>query len=249
MTRPIRTFCLGLNRTGTGTLRAAFEKLGYNVSRHSAADIRAFRDGDTDALLDRAEAFDFLSDLPWPLIWRELHDRFGDSARYVLTTRSSAQVWVESQKRHTESIHPGTISTRVAYGYKYPHGVEEHFAAFYERHNAEVRAYFAGRPEIFAEYCVDAAPGWGPICALLGREARCAVPAQECQHQAARIGRGPRGQPDADRGSADTVGKTTSPGGPDGLRRPRSGQKKGRPKGRPKSNREVRSAMRPRQPI
>jgi len=171
MTQPIRTFCLGLNRTGTGTLRAAFADLGYRVSRHSPADIRAYRDGDTAALLARAGEYDFLSDLPWPLIWRDLHAHFGDGARYILTTRRSAEAWVESQKRHTEAIHPGTISTRVAYGYKYPHGVEAHFAEFYERHNAEVRAHFAGRSDIFAEYCVDAAPGWGPICALLGREA------------------------------------------------------------------------------
>ena len=170
MTQPVRTFCIGLNRTGTGTLRAAFEQLGYRASRHAPSDIRAYRDGDTAALMRRATAFDFLSDLPWPLIYRQLHDRFGEAARYILTTRSSAELWVESQKRHTESIHPGTISTRVAYGYKYPHGVEAHFADFYERHNQEVRTFFAGRPEIFAEYCVDENPGWGPICALLGRE-------------------------------------------------------------------------------
>lgn len=177
--RPVPVICVGLNRTGTGTLRAALGQLGYRVAVFDPDMITAWQAGDLPQLLAEARRHDVLSDLPWPLLYRELHAAFGDRARYVLTTRASAEVWVASQRMHTERTAPGTRANRLAYGLPYPHGAEDSYAAFYDAHNAAVRTHFGHAPGIFAELCWERGDGWARLCAFLGHP----VPPQPFPHK------------------------------------------------------------------
>jgi hypothetical protein len=164
-----KVFGLGLNKTGTKTLGRCLQALGYRHQSYSTAALDLYVSGRTAELVAATERFDSCEDWPWPLLWRELFARWGDSARYVLTRRRSPEVWVESLKAHATRTHPTHAMRPVIYGHYYPHGYEAEHMAAYERHNALVRAFFAREaPHALLEVCWEETPSWAPLCGFLG---------------------------------------------------------------------------------
>lgn len=55
------------------------------------------------------------------------------------------------------------------YGHSYPHGAEAAHLAFYERHNREVRRFFAAHnaSDVLLEACWGLGAGWGTLCGFL----------------------------------------------------------------------------------
>lgn len=162
---------IGLNKTGTTTLAASLRQLGYPRHVSNRRDLLAWRHaGDPGPTFEVVEQNDSFEDWPFPLMYRELFDRFGDRARYVLTTRRDAATWLASLKAHSLRTPPDRHARLLAYGYAYPHGVEPHHLAFYERHNAEVRAFFRdrGAERLLLEVCWEAGDGWAELCGFLG---------------------------------------------------------------------------------
>lgn len=166
--RRTKVFGIGLNKTGTTTLRLCLQTLGYRHYGYSRQLLAAFRRGDLEPALRIAELYDSVEDWPWPLMYRELFDKFGSDARYVLTVRRDPDVWLNSLKAHSLRTKPNFHGRKLAYGYDYPHGYEGEHIAFYEQHNAEVRAFFHGRDDIFMEVCWEAGDGWEKLCRFLG---------------------------------------------------------------------------------
>jgi len=167
-----KVFGLGLSRTGTTSLNRALRGLGYNVHGYDAALLEAWRAGDRDALFAITDAFDAFEDWPYPLAHAELMDRYGDTARYILTVRSAPATWLASYIAHADR--KGTASERyreLAYGYPHPRGFEAEHLAFYEAHNRAVHAAVAerGLQACFAELCWEKGDGWREICALTGQ--------------------------------------------------------------------------------
>ena len=100
-------------------------------------------------------------------MFRELDARYPD-ARFVLTERSSPQLWVDSLKNHAERA--GTPRVReIAYGHASPGGHEQELIDQYEAHGRAVRAHFASRPEKLLVDCWGQASRWDDLCAFLGR--------------------------------------------------------------------------------
>ena len=71
MARP-KVFCIGFHKTGTTTMRAALEMLGYRVTGPNGT-----RDPEIaaklEAMVDRlATEFDAFQDNPWPLVYRRM---------------------------------------------------------------------------------------------------------------------------------------------------------------------------------
>ena len=164
-----KVFGVGLNKTGTSTLGACLTTLGYRHQSYSSGALQAFLQGRTDAVVEMTRNFDSCEDWPWPLVWRELYERYGDGARFVLTTRVSAQVWVESLKRHSLNTHPTRAMRPAIYGHYYPHGYEAEHQAAYERHNAAVRTFFTRvEPHALLEVCWETEACWAPLCRFLG---------------------------------------------------------------------------------
>lgn len=171
---------IGLNKTGTKTLAAALGVLGYE--KHVSCRRRllaAFRQGELEPTFQLIEENDSFEDWPFPLMYRELHQRFGERARYVLTQRASSQIWLESLMRHSLRTPPDEHCRLLAYGYAYPHGVERHHLSFYERHNREVVEYFEAEhaKHLLLEVCWENGDGWEKLCAFLGKSVPdCAFP-------------------------------------------------------------------------
>lgn len=172
--RPFRIVGVGLNKTGTTTLAAACRQLGWTRSVSCRRDLlAAWHDGDCSGILTTVDGADLCEDWPFPLAFREILGRFGDEARYVLTLRSSPDVWLDSLRRHSERTSPTDHCRLMAYGYAYPHGAERRHLDFYARHADAVREHFAqnNAAHLLLETCWETEPGWDRLCAFLDVDA------------------------------------------------------------------------------
>jgi hypothetical protein len=176
-----KIFGIGLNKTGTTTLGACLAQLGYRHLGFRRSLFKSYARGDLAAVFDAIEQFDSFDDWPYPLMFREVFARYGRQARFILTTRSSPQIWLNSLKAHTLRANPLSQSNSLAYGFDYPHGHEAEHLAFYEKHNAGVRAFFAepGREDLLLEVCWERGDGWPQVCGFLDRP----IPAAPFPHE------------------------------------------------------------------
>jgi len=102
-------------------------------------------------------------------MYRQVFEKYGETARYVLTRRSSAEAWLESLKAHTLVTNPDNNPRKKIFGFDYPHGAEAQHIAFYENHLSDVRKYFAaqGASHLLCEVCWEDGDGWKEICDFL----------------------------------------------------------------------------------
>ena len=132
---------VGLNKTGTKTLAAYLEGWGM---RHRSYDYEAFRlylEGNAPQILESMKEWDSFEDWPWPLIWREIDERFPD-ARFVLTVRESPEVWYRSLCGMAVRRGPFKFEKHI-YGY----------LDFYRTHNQAVTDHFRNRPNKLITIC------------------------------------------------------------------------------------------------
>ncbi len=164
-----KIFGIGLNKTGTTTLGACGRILGFTTvgcRRDLFEDI--VKRNDFTRVRAVVDQYDLFEDWPWPIIYRQLDEMYPGS-KFILTTRSSAGVWLNSLKNHAMRTPLFKHCRKLAYGYNYPHYREQEHLAYYQRHNDEVRAYFAGRENDFMEICWEDGEGWERLCAFLGK--------------------------------------------------------------------------------
>lgn len=179
-----KVFGVGFNKTGTRTLIEALEMLDLGpvakpqVLHDSYPELGEFPyraicdrvfDGDHATALEIARAFRSFKDRPWNVapMYRLLDAEFPGS-RFILTWREpelwwrSVEKWLAREEdgkdakvlRYLRHINTDTID-------------RERFLAGYAAHNAEVRAYFAGRDD-FLELNWERGDGWSELCAFLG---------------------------------------------------------------------------------
>jgi hypothetical protein len=163
---------LGLSKTGTKTLQAALVSLGYTNRSWDPALLTEWYHGNLGAVFAVTDAYDCVEDWPYLAAYRELMDRYGRSARYVLTVRTSSAIWLDSVTVHADRVGPQfDIHRRMAFGYDHPRGREAEYVAYYEAHNAGVRAAIAERrlEDCFAELCWENGDGWPQLCGLIGQ--------------------------------------------------------------------------------
>jgi Sulfotransferase domain len=164
-----KVFGIGLSKTGTSSLQAALEILGYRVSGPNRKPLlKQVRSGNLTGVFAQTVQDDAFCDFPYPLIFRELHLHYGPAAKFVLTTRRSAEVWYESICEHarTSQLFGGQ---RLTYGFYRPFGRRERYTALYEEHNQAVRTYFRanGATDQLLEVCWDTGDGWAQLCPFL----------------------------------------------------------------------------------
>lgn len=169
MSKPHKVFGIGLNKTGTSSLKRALVTLGCNHSDLRGHLTYKYFNNRFDQIFDAVEEFDSFEDWPWPLMYKRVFEKYGKNARYVLTRRSSAEAWIESLKAHTLSTNPDNNPRKQIFGYDYPHGAEAQHIDFYERHLIEVRRFFASQDasEVLCEVCWEEGDGWRELCGFL----------------------------------------------------------------------------------
>jgi hypothetical protein len=175
---PTRIFGIGMHKTGTTSLHAALQILGFDSAHwkdaHWAKDIWLEMNGFGKSRT--VEGHYALSDLPITLLYEKL-DLAYPGSKFILTVRDDAR-WLESVKNHwapdlnhfrwrwdndpfTHIIH------KQLYGQKGFNA--EIFLARYRRHNAEVKQYFRRRPSDLLVLDVDKGMGWRELCRFLDK--------------------------------------------------------------------------------
>lgn len=164
-----RIFCIGLSRTGTVSLTAALELLGY-PARHYPNDPltqEELRSGRYHlSVLEEVRA---LTDIPVAPFYPQL-DREFPGSKFILTTRDTG-AWLESVERHfslyVEHQRDDFDDFILACVYGCLHFSRERFGWVKERHEADVREYFADRPKDLLILDVAAEDPWALLCEFL----------------------------------------------------------------------------------
>lgn len=165
-----KVFGVGFQKTGTTSLGTALDILGYSVCGY--APFRPFAtttDFSFEELkllaFELAEKHDAFKDTPWPILYRELDEKFPGS-KFILVERS-VDNWINSACKDF-GTHPNEIHQYI-YGVPYPVGNEQVFIDRYIRHNEEVKLYFKDRPNNFLHLHLDKKEvNWENICNFLG---------------------------------------------------------------------------------
>jgi Sulfotransferase domain len=175
----LRVVGAGLGRTGTMSLKLALEQLLDGRCYHMFETFSRPDDGPVWVAASQGEMPDwnaFLAEynaaVDWPAcdFWREMSDANPD-ALVLLSVRESADAWWKSAdatifQALRRMLEPSDEVHWQAdfFGPRFATFLDEDTAkAYYEQHNANVRA--TARPDRLLEY--DAGSGWEPLCAAL----------------------------------------------------------------------------------
>jgi hypothetical protein len=148
--RATKVVGVGLPKTGTTSLGYCFRRFGFKHRSYDMDLALQVKRNHLDPALKEAENYEALEDWPWFLIYKELDQRFPGS-KFVLTLRRDVGTYVRSLQGHHEREGIRRDSFVKPYWWDEVFGVEPskwdygQSAERYERHNREVREYFADR--------------------------------------------------------------------------------------------------------
>jgi len=157
-----KVFCVGFQRTGTTSMLDALRRLGYFGHHDVPWLLPSIQAGRPD--LSIADDYDALADNPIPLLYRELDEAYPGS-RFILTERPT-DAWLRSVRYLVEDWAAGFPMEEHIYGVR--RFDPDMYRERYERHNHEVRDYFADRPSALLVIDITSSPGWGAVCDFLG---------------------------------------------------------------------------------
>ena len=174
---PTRIFGIGLHKTGTTSLDAAFKALGLDSFHWGEGEAPLIwhevlhGSSGRSKILERWYAF---SDLPFPLLYKRLDAAYPGS-KFILTSRDEG-AWIKSVEglwdydrnptRHIWDKYPFTNRIHAElYGQK--EFDADMFLQRYRRHNAEVREHFKDRPHDLLVMDTETM-NWRSLCEFLG---------------------------------------------------------------------------------
>jgi len=177
-----KVFVIGFQKTGTTSMGAALEKLGYqlgggfrvNHPRGVPIPLPITQDKLANAARSFALRADAFEDNPWPIVFKEMDQAFPGS-KFILTRRDPGS-WIDSMKRHFGE-HGNPMRTFI-YGNGSPVGNETQYVCRYQRHIDEVMAHFVDRPDDLMILNLETVE-WADLCAFLDK----AVPEEPFPHR------------------------------------------------------------------
>lgn len=158
-----KVFCIGFHKTGTTSLGAALETLGYRVTGPNGVDDPEIANRVYEIAYELVEKYDAFQANPWPILYKELDANYPNS-RFILTLRDS-ESWINSQVRHFGRKE--AAMRHWIYGVGCPEGNEDIYVKRFERHNQDVIDYFRDRPDDFLVFDLRRGDGWGKLCSFL----------------------------------------------------------------------------------
>jgi Sulfotransferase domain len=161
-----KIFCIGFHKTGTKSLAVALRALGYTVTGPNGVYDPDISKHVYSMAFELVARFDAFQDNPWPIIYKELDEKYPGS-RFVLSVRNS-DYWIKSQVRHFGISE--TPMRKWIYGVGCPQGNEEIYVRRFEAHNQEVLGYFQHRPNDLLVINLADGDGWEKLCPFLDQE-------------------------------------------------------------------------------
>ena len=153
-------FGIGLSKTATSSLRQAFAILGFQAKHYLRA--HEYR--------GKMDMWDFYNDLPIPMRYKELDERFPNS-KFIYTERNMND-WLDSCKSHWARKGHITKSNWPEYRVELFGQLnynEDVFRDTYKQHKLEVVEYFKDRPDDFIIMDICAGDGWEKLCPLVDK--------------------------------------------------------------------------------
>ncbi len=167
-----KVFVIGFQRTGTTSVGAALEVLGYHLGGAFGAEgprgvplqLPITQAKLAEAARSAALRADAFADNPWPLVFREMDAAFPGS-KFILTRRDPAG-WIDSMMRNFGEASDPMRS--FIYGYGAPAGRETEYLCRHQRHIDDVLGYFAARPDDLLVVNLDGWT-WDDLCGFLDK--------------------------------------------------------------------------------
>lgn len=191
-----KIFCIGRNKTGTTSVKKAFEDFGFKVGDQRAAEIltdKFYFSGEFKKIVEYCKTASVFQDIPfsYPETYKHL-DKAYPGSKFILTVRDSSEQWYHSITRfHSKKFgRNGSLPTAddlksaeyVRRGFMYNtvkiHGTsdedpynKEIMIAHYEKHNREVMEYFKDRPNDLLIINLAKKGAYREFCDFVGIEA------------------------------------------------------------------------------
>jgi len=160
-----KVFGIGFHKTGTTSLAKALEVLGYRVTGPNGVSDRDISVAVRPMAWKLVEEYDAFQDNPWPILFREIDERYPGS-KFILTSRPSDE-WIRSIVGHFGG--GSTPMREWIYGVGDPVGHEPTYLARYEEHHTAVLAHFRNRSQDLLVLPITQGAGWSELCQFLGR--------------------------------------------------------------------------------
>ena len=153
-----KIFVLGLTHTGKNSLDAVLRGFGYTCKHYP----------NPKHVLEEAEKYDVLSDIPVILFMEEL-DKLYPDAKFILTVRE-IESWLDSTRIHFKT--KPHISELQKWTRQQIYGTatydREIFRKAYRAHKARVLKYFADRPDKLLVFNICGGEGYEILCPFIG---------------------------------------------------------------------------------
>jgi hypothetical protein len=190
-TKP-KVFCIGQNKTGTTTIKAVLQSLGYKIGNQAKGEmlLQEWAVRDFRQIVKLCKTADAFQDVPFSHDFTyEVLDYAFPNSKFILTVRNNKDEWYHSVTRfHTKLIGKDRLPTAEdlkAYDYRYKgylwesqslrFGIDEStlydYAIYtdqYEMHNNRVKEYFRYRPDDLLILNVAEADAMKKLYAFLG---------------------------------------------------------------------------------
>lgn len=193
----MKIFCIGMNKTGTTSLKHLFESEGVKVVKQQDFEkmtARFYKKGSIENILRVIDRLNpnidiFFQDIPFavPGFWRYLVARYPD-AKYILSVRDSAEQYHNSltnfHKRGWQiNIFDPEELKKINYiepGFSYRFLVEilgcpkndpydkDYLISLYDKHVADVERYFADKPDKFIKINLSNAEDFDKLNQFVG---------------------------------------------------------------------------------
>jgi hypothetical protein len=179
--RKPKVFGLGLSRTGTRSLTKALQIVGWDCVHYPIDPMTFEQLSEADYNLAACKEYDGVTDITVSPFYPQLDKEFPGS-KFVLTVRDKDS-WLFSCRNHwfgREAFEEDADDEReqhlkirrllraAVYGtYSFD---PERFSWVYDQHIANVKAFFADRPEDLLILNVCNGEGWDKLCPFLGRD-------------------------------------------------------------------------------
>ena len=158
----MKYFGIGLSKTATSSLQRAFAILGFQAA-HYLGELE---------YCNKMDIWDFFDDLPIPMRYKELDERFPNS-KFIYTGRN-VDDWLSSCEAHWDK--KGHITNNNWPEYRMElfgqlHYDSDVFRKTYDEHKLEVLEYFKNRPDDLIIMDICAGDGWEMLCPFVGKAA------------------------------------------------------------------------------
>ena len=161
-----KVFCIGFHKTGTTSLNQSLTQLGYKLTGPDGVSDPDIKNNVLEMCYKLAEQYDAFADNPWPIVYKEMDERFPGS-KFILTLRPVDEWYLSICQHFQEKTTP---MREWIYGAGSPVGNERLYKDRYLQHYDEVREYFKNRPSSLLTFDLIGGDGWNKLCEFLDKD-------------------------------------------------------------------------------